>query len=61
MRNSEFGMGIVEEECDESIYWMELVIESELMPKEQVKDLMAEADEILAITISSIKTARKRS
>ena len=53
-------MGIVEEECDESLYWMELIIAAELLPEERLKDLMAEADEILAITVSSIKTARKK-
>ncbi len=52
-------MGIVEEECDESVYWMELLIEAGLMPKERLSDLMREADELLAITVSSIKTARK--
>ena len=53
-------MGIVEEECDESLYWMELIIAAELLPEDRLKDLMAEADEILAITVSSIKTARKK-
>ncbi|MBW1891331.1 MAG: four helix bundle protein [Deltaproteobacteria bacterium] len=53
-------MGIVEEECDECIYWMELIVEAELLPEERLKDIMAEADEILAITVSSIKTARRR-
>ena len=60
--NAEFiaKMGIVEEECDESLYWMELIIVAELLPKERLRDLMEEADEILAITVSSIKTARKK-
>lgn len=53
-------MGIVEEETDESIYWMELMAEAELFPKKRLEPLMQEADEILAITVSSIKTARKR-
>ena len=53
-------MGIVEEECDESLYWMELIIAAELLPEERLKELMAEADEILAITVSSIRTARKK-
>lgn len=53
-------MGIVEEECDESIYWMELIIDANLLPEERLRDLMAEADEILTITVSSIKTARKK-
>jgi len=52
-------MGIVEEETDETIYWMEMMIEAQLMQKERLADLMKEAEEILAITVSSIKTARK--
>ena len=53
-------MGIVEEECDESLFWMELVIEAGLLPEERLQGLMQEADELLAITVSSIKTARSR-
>jgi len=52
-------MGIVEEEADETIYWMELLIESGLIPKDDLIHLLDEANQILAITISSIKTARK--
>ena len=52
-------MGIVEEEIDESIYWMEMIIEVGLLPGKRLSDLMNEAEEILAITVSSIKTARK--
>ena len=53
-------MGIVEEEADESLFWMELLVEAELMGEQRVQDLMKEGDEILAITVSSIKTARKK-
>ncbi len=53
-------MGIVEEECDECIYWMEILAESGLMPIDRMADLMSEANELLAITITSIKTARQR-
>ena len=53
-------MGIVEEECDECIYWMEILAESGLMPTDRMADLMSEANELLAITITSIKTARQR-
>lgn len=53
-------MGIVEEECDECLCWMELMIEAGLMPEERLSDLMREADELLAITVSSIKTTRKK-
>jgi four helix bundle protein len=53
-------MGIVEEECDECIYWMELLIESGIVKENILKDLMDEADQLLAITVASIKTARGR-
>lgn len=51
-------LGIVEEEADESIYWMELIIESEVFPKERLADLINEANEILAMVIASIQTSR---
>jgi four helix bundle protein len=53
-------MGIVEEECDECLYWMELLIESEIVKEKSLKKLMDEADQLLAIAVTSIKTARKR-
>ncbi len=54
-------MGIVEEETDESIYWMELLIDSGIVASTNAANLMSEADELLAITVSSIRTARKGS
>lgn len=53
-------MGIVEEEADESIFWMELLIDSKLDAKELLFDLMKEAGEIVSIIVSSIKTARRK-
>ena len=53
-------MGTVEEEADESIYWMELLVESGLVHKDDVGELLVEADQIVAIIVSSIKTARRR-
>jgi four helix bundle protein len=51
-------MGTVEEEADESLYWMELLVESGIMTEERLADLMKENDEIIAIVVSSINTAR---
>lgn len=51
-------MGIVEEEADESMYWMELLVESGCTTADAVAALRQEANELLAITVSSIKTAR---
>jgi four helix bundle protein len=52
-------MGIVEEEADETIYWMELIIEAGFSRQRELNSLLDEANQILAITVSSIKTARK--
>jgi four helix bundle protein len=54
-------LGIVEEEADESIYWIELLVESELVRHELVAELLREADEILAMVVASIKTSQKSS
>lgn len=53
-------MSIVEEEVDESIYWMELLIESGIVEPKQIEFLMKEADELIAITVASINTAKRR-
>jgi four helix bundle protein len=52
-------MGIVEEEADESLYWMELLIEAGINVNLKMEALMKEAGELLSITVASIKTARK--
>jgi four helix bundle protein len=52
-------MGIVEEEADESLLWLELLVESGVVKEKSVELLMKEADELVAIIVSSIKTARK--
>lgn len=51
-------MGIVEEEADECLYWMELLAEAKILTLDRLQPLMAEADELVAITVSSIKTAK---
>jgi four helix bundle protein len=53
-------MGIVEEECDETLYWMQMLIEAGVMKRSRLTELMNEADQIIAIVVSSIKTARSR-
>ncbi|MCG2695703.1 four helix bundle protein [Candidatus Parcubacteria bacterium] len=50
---------IVEEESDESAFWMEIIIESGMMKKELVEPLLKEANEIVAIIVASKKSARK--
>ena len=51
-------MGTVEEELDESLYWMELLIDSHRTKAEDLADLMREGDEILSMTVASIRTAK---
>ncbi|HMJ88795.1 MAG TPA: four helix bundle protein [Candidatus Acidoferrum sp.] len=49
---------IVEEECDEALFWMELLMDNGLVKASRLSDLMTEADEILSIAVASAKTAR---
>ena len=51
-------MGIVEEECDETVYWLEMLGELEATDLAILKDLRSEGSEILAMVIASIRTAR---
>jgi four helix bundle protein len=53
-------LGIVEEETDESIYWMELLIEAGFVPRERLEALIREAHELLSITVSSINTSKRK-
>jgi len=52
-------MGIVEEEADESAFWFELLVETELVPAARVAALRDEASQLTAITVASIRTARR--
>ena len=53
-------LAIVEEEADETIYWLELLVEVKIVPESRIRDLLQEANEIVAMTVSSIKTLRGR-
>ena len=52
-------LGIVEEEADETLSWLEIIDEMEIGDTDVVQSLMEESDEIIAIMVSSIKTARQ--
>jgi four helix bundle protein len=52
-------LGVVEEEADESAFWLELIIETGLLNPRKVMPLLAEAGEIVAMMASSKKTAAK--
>ncbi len=51
-------MGIVEEEADESALWLELITEAGLLSGAKTAALLTEADELTAIAVASIRTAR---
>ena len=53
-------MKIVEEESDETEYWLELLVEAEIVPQNQTASIYKETDEILAMTVASLKTLRNR-
>jgi len=52
-------IGIIIEEIDESAFWIELIIEINLLKKELVECLLKETNEILAIMITSVNSAKK--
>ena len=51
---------MVEEELDETLYWLELIIYSELIKEDLLKDLVKENNELLKIIVSSITTMKKK-
>jgi four helix bundle protein len=53
-------MGIVEEEADECLYWLELLIRSGLRGEADVARLLTEGNQLIAMTVSSINTTRER-
>lgn len=53
-------LGIAEEEADESIYWLELLIEAKIVKSNLISDLLAEANELTAILAASRKTAKSQ-
>ncbi len=53
-------LGICEEEADEAIYWLEMIAELGYIRAALLKNLMTEADEILAMIVASIRTSRRK-
>jgi four helix bundle protein len=53
-------LAIVEEEADETIYWLDLLIESKIVEPSRVDSLMKETNEIVAMVVASIRTLRGR-
>jgi len=52
-------LGVVEQELDETLLWLELLVESKLVPSTRMSFLHQEADELLRIIVSSIKKAKR--
>jgi hypothetical protein len=52
-------LGVVEEEADESAFWLEIIIEAPLLKERLVRPLLNEAQELVAIAVASIKTTRR--
>jgi four helix bundle protein len=53
-------IGVVEEEADESAFWLELIIEGAFLKESKVKPLLNEANELTKIMARSRITAKKR-
>ncbi len=51
-------LGIVEEEADESLFWLEVLVEAGIAKPDEARALWQEANELLSITIAAIKTSR---
>jgi four helix bundle protein len=52
-------LGTVEEEADESAFWLELIIEAGLLSEGKIRRLLDDANEIVAMMASSKKTASR--
>ena len=52
-------LGTVEEEADETAFWLELIIEGGVLSSKQIEPLLSEASELVAITAASKKTASR--
>jgi four helix bundle protein len=51
-------LGTVVEEADESVFWLEMLIETDILPRDRVESLLREGNELLAIFAASQRTAR---
>ncbi|MCG3130876.1 MAG: hypothetical protein FLDDKLPJ_01650 [Phycisphaerae bacterium] len=53
-------LGVAVEEADETLYWLELLAESEIIPHRRITGLMSEFHEILSILVAAVRTTRRR-
>jgi four helix bundle protein len=52
-------MGVVVEEADETVFWLELLVEADIVPETKLRDLLTEANELLAVFAASQRTAKR--
>ncbi len=48
------------QELDESVYWMELLVEAEIVRPDRLRPLMQEADELTAMLVTAVRTIKSR-
>ena len=53
-------VGIVVEEADETVFWLEMLVETNIVPAKKMDDLLKEANELLAIFAASQRTAKRQ-
>ncbi len=51
-------LGVALEEADETVYWLELIVHAGLIPTKQIEPLLDEANQLVAILVSSLRTAK---
>ena len=51
-------MGIVQEEADETVFWLELLTETDVLSNDRTKELLKEANELLAVFGASLRTSK---
>lgn len=51
-------LGIVLEEADETVFWLELLQEADIFPETRLRDIVKEANELVSIFVSSVRTAK---
>ena len=55
-------LGVVEEEADETSYWIELLMDGDILPKRRLTPLLTESNELVAmVTVSRVTLSRNKS
>jgi four helix bundle protein len=52
-------MGVVVEEADETVFWLEILTETGVVPPQRAHELQKEANELLAIFAASLRTSKR--